>query len=96
MKYLITGGCGFLGSNLAAEILKTGEELFVFDNLYRMGANKNLEWLQSIGDFKHYHLDIRNYNDVEYAIKECKPDVIFHLSGQVAMTTSIENNPQST
>ena len=91
MKYLITGGCGFLGSNLAAEILKNGEELFVFDNLYRMGANKNLEWLQSIGDFKHYHSDIRNYNDVEYAIKECKPDVIFHLSGQVAMTTSIEN-----
>ena len=37
MKYLITGGCGFIGSNLAAEVLKRGEELFVLDNLFRYG-----------------------------------------------------------
>lgn len=38
MKYLFTGGCGFVGSNLAAEVLKRGEELFVLDNLYRFGS----------------------------------------------------------
>lgn len=91
MKYLITGGCGFLGSNLAAEVMKNGDELFVFDNLYRTGTSENLKWLQSIGKFKFYHSDIRSYNDVEFAIKDCKPDVIFHLAGQVAMTTSLEN-----
>lgn len=32
MKYLITGGCGFLGSNLALEILSKGEELYILDN----------------------------------------------------------------
>jgi len=91
MKYFITGGCGFLGSNLAAQVLKNGDELFVFDNLFRTGSEQNLIWLKSQGSFKHYHSDIRSYNDVEFAIKESKPDVIFHLAGQVAMTTSLSN-----
>ncbi|OFX61432.1 MAG: CDP-paratose 2-epimerase [Bacteroidetes bacterium GWB2_41_8] len=91
MRYLITGGCGFVGSNLAAEVLKRGEELFVFDNLFRFGSSQNLDWLRKQGEFKYYPFDIRNYNDVETVIKEVKPDVIFHLAGQVAMTTSIQN-----
>ena len=91
MRYFITGGCGFLGSNLAAEILKRGDELFVFDNLFRFGSEQNLTWLQQQGSFKFYRSDIRSYNDVEFAIKDAKPDVIFHLAGQVAMTTSLAN-----
>jgi CDP-paratose 2-epimerase len=91
MKYLITGGCGFVGSNLAAEVLKRGDELIIFDNLFRFGSTKNLEWLKSLGNFKYYPLDIRNLNDIETTIKEVRPDVVFHLAGQVAMTTSITN-----
>lgn len=91
MKYLITGGAGFIGSNLAAEVLKRGEALFVFDNLFRFGSSINLEWLKEKGDFKYYPYDIRNNNDIETVIKEVKPDIIFHLAGQVAMTTSIAN-----
>lgn len=91
MKYLITGGCGFIGSNLAAEVLRRGEELVVFDNLFRSGSSTNLDWLRAKGNFKYYPFDIRNINDVETVIKEEKPDVVFHLAGQVAMTTSISN-----
>jgi CDP-paratose 2-epimerase len=91
MKYLVTGGCGFIGSNLAAEVLKRGEELVVFDNLFRHGSSSNLEWLKSKGNFKYYPYDIRNINDVETVIQVEKPDVVFHLAGQVAMTTSISN-----
>lgn len=91
MKYLITGGCGFIGSNLAAEVLKKGEELYVVDNLFRHGSGDNLSWLRTKGDFKYYPFDIRNYNDVETVIRETKPDYVFHLAGQVAMTTSISN-----
>ncbi|MGJ8745219.1 GDP-mannose 4,6-dehydratase [Polaribacter sp.] len=91
MKYLITGGCGFIGSNLAAEVLKRGEELVVFDNLFRHGSSLNLEWLKEKGEFKYYPFDIRNLNDIETVIKNEKPDVVFHLAGQVAMTTSISN-----
>jgi CDP-paratose 2-epimerase len=93
MKYLITGGCGFIGSHLSAEVLKRGEELFVFDNLFRFGSSENLEWLRRQGKFEYYPYDIRNSNDVETVIKDVKPDYVFHLSGQVAMTTSI-NNPR--
>jgi CDP-paratose 2-epimerase len=91
MRYLITGGCGFIGSNLSAEVLKRGEELFIFDNLFRYGSSANLDWLRKRGNFKYFPYDIRNNNDVEMVIKEVKPDFIFHLSGQVAMTTSIAN-----
>lgn len=91
MKYLITGGCGFIGSNLAEEVMKRGEELFILDNLFRFGSADNLQWLRSKGNFKYYPYDIRNVNDVETVIKEIKPDYIFHLAGQVAMTTSISN-----
>lgn len=91
MKYLITGGCGFLGSNIASEILKQGEELIIFDSLYRFGSYQNLEWLKTQGKFEFVHGDIRNTNDVERTIKTHKPDVIYHLAGQVAMTTSISD-----
>ena len=40
MKYLITGGCGFLGSNLAGEVINRGEELVVFDNLRHSGKSE--------------------------------------------------------
>jgi CDP-paratose 2-epimerase len=91
MKYLITGGCGFVGSNLALEVLKRNEELYILDNLYRNGSIANLEFLKQHGKFGFYPLDIRSANDVETVIKEVKPDYVFHLAGQVAMTTSIAN-----
>ncbi len=91
MKYLITGGCGFLGSNLAQEVIKKGDELIIFDNLSRFGSEKNLDWLNGLGKFKFVSGDIRNRNDVELVVAEEKPEVIFHLAGQVAMTTSIQN-----
>nr|WP_199065559.1 GDP-mannose 4,6-dehydratase [Chromobacterium sp. ASV5] len=89
MKLLITGGCGFLGSNLAAHALSQGIELCVFDNLYRHGSQSNLQWLRSQGNFEFVHGDIRNPNDVQRVIARFKPDAVFHLAGQVAMTTSI-------
>jgi len=91
MKYLITGGCGFLGSNIASKILKQGGELIIFDSLYRFGSYQNLEWLKTQDEFEFIHGDIRNANDVERMIKMHKPDVIYHLAGQVAMTASIED-----
>jgi CDP-paratose 2-epimerase len=91
MKLLITGGCGFLGSNLAVEAMDRGDELLVFDNLMRPGSQKNLLWLEQSGNFSFEHGDIRNKNDITRVVKEFQPDAIFHLAGQVAMTTSIAN-----
>lgn len=91
MKILITGGCGFLGSNLANHAIQRGDELAVFDNLCREGAVRNLQWLKGQGSFLYVHGDIRNQNDVTRIVREFRPDAIFHLAGQVAMTASIED-----
>jgi CDP-paratose 2-epimerase len=91
MKLLITGGCGFLGSNLAAHALERGDDLIIFDNLSRYGSSVNLDWLRGIGKFDFIHGDIRSSCDVDRLIKSIKPETVFHLAGQVAMTTSISN-----
>jgi CDP-paratose 2-epimerase len=90
MTHLITGGCGFLGSNLAAGALRKGLDLVIFDNLSRAGTEKNLEWLRSLGKFTHVKADIRG-DEINKTVKDVKPDVIFHLAGQVTMTLSLEN-----
>ncbi len=89
MKLLITGGCGFLGSNLAAYGIRERYDITIFDNLTRIGARQNLEWLKSLGDFQFVYGDTRNRDEIEKVIKEKRYDAIFHLAGQVAMTTSI-------
>jgi CDP-paratose 2-epimerase len=91
MKLLITGGCGFLGSNLASHAIEKGFEVVVFDNLYREGSLQNLAWLKGKGTFRFVHGDIRNQNDISRLIQEFQPEAVFHLAGQVAMTTSIAN-----
>lgn len=78
-----------MGSNLAEETLARGAELAVFDNLSRKGSSANLQWLQTKGDFRFINGDIRDREAVAAAIAAVKPDVIFHLAGQVAMTTSL-------
>jgi CDP-paratose 2-epimerase len=91
MKLLITGGCGFLGSNLASDALFRGDEIVIFDNLCRKGSSENLAWIQTQGPINFEHGDIRSQNDISRIVKAFNPDAIFHLAGQVAMTTSIAN-----
>lgn len=91
MKLLITGGCGFLGSNLASHAIRNGWETTLFDSLHRNGAVENLAWLRGQGEFRFVHGDIRNRNDVNRVVAGILPDAVFHLAGQVAMTTSIDN-----
>ena len=89
MKILITGGCGFVGSNLAAHALRTGHEVAVFDNLSRNGAAHNLAWLQRLGKPMIRRADVRDGEAVDACLRDFHPDHVLHLAGQVAMTTSI-------
>lgn len=92
-KWLITGGCGFVGSNLAAALLERGYRVVVVDNLSRQGSERNLEWLRSQrGDCRFCPADTRNRDDVDEVLLRHGKDLaaVAHLAGQVAMTTSIE------
>jgi len=91
VAYLITGGCGFVGSNLAAELLRRGEEIVIIDNLVRNGAESNLAWLRQLGEFAFHRMDIRNADELERIFQDYELQCVFHLAGQVAMTTSLEN-----
>lgn len=88
-KILITGGCGFLGANLTDAALQHNAQVCVLDNLCRTGASANLAWLRSRGLTDFVHGDVRIAGDVRRLIEHLKPNAVFHLAGQVAMTTSI-------
>lgn len=98
MRVLITGGCGFLGSNLAAAILREGDEVVVVDSLARRGSAGNLLWLRSAaGEHQlHFHrIDVADEPAVAAVFDEHGPfDWVAHLAGQVAMTTSL-TDPRS-
>lgn len=91
MRVLITGGCGFLGSNLARAALEAGDEVAVLDDLSRRGADLNLAWLKDAGLKDFVRADIRDPKAVLAATEKSRPDAVYHLAGQVAMTTSIED-----
>lgn len=86
---LVTGGCGFVGSNVAARLLQDGSRPILFDNMAREGAAQNLQWLQSLGEVDFRRGDTRDFKELDAVIRETRPAVIFHLAGQVAMTTSM-------
>jgi CDP-paratose 2-epimerase len=87
---LITGGAGFIGSNYAARCLSRGEEVVIFDNLSRRGADRNIEWLSDHFNRKSFNLVKADVRDAE-AIKSAArgADRIVHLAAQVAVTTSV-------
>lgn len=91
MRILVTGGCGFLGSNISAYEQMHGHEIIVFDNLSRKGSELNKQWLESKGNITVITGDTRKQDQVDALFQQFKFDGVFHLAGQVAMTTSISN-----
>lgn len=89
--WLVTGGCGFVGSNVAARLIEHGAPVVVFDNLARVGSEANLAWLRTLGPFTFVRGDIRDAEAIRAVVADHEPDAVCHLAGQVAMTTSVEN-----
>ncbi|MBN1445921.1 MAG: GDP-mannose 4,6-dehydratase [Candidatus Omnitrophica bacterium] len=88
MKYLITGGCGFIGSHLTEKILSGENEIFVIDDL-STGSLSNVEKFM---DKKNFHLfidTIMNSSILEELIKKC--DFVFHLAAVVGVKRVMEN-----
>ncbi|HYO10114.1 MAG TPA: NAD-dependent epimerase/dehydratase family protein [Tepidisphaeraceae bacterium] len=88
---LITGGAGFVGTNLADRIASSGRPVLLFDNLSRPGVEKNLKWLrQTHGDaIKIEAADVQDPHVLRTAVDRASQ--VFHFAAQVAVTTSLTN-----
>lgn len=86
---VIVGGCGFIGSNLAENLLRSGERVTIIDNLSRPGVSQNLDWLKELhGDQLSVDVsDIRDPQAIDAIVAEA--GAIYHLAAQTAVTTSL-------
>ena len=82
MKALITGGAGFIGSYLAEQLLKDGQEVAVIDNL-STGSLKNIESFKKHPKFDFVEGDVRDAELMEPLVEKC--DVTFHLAAAVGV-----------
>lgn len=94
-NFLITGGAGFIGSNLANRLLAQGGNVVIYDNFSRPNVEKNVAWLKSLkqkGKLSVIKADVRDFGALKKRIKNT--DVVFHLAAQVAATTSVTDPRQ--
>ena len=86
---LITGGAGFIGTNLADRLLASGRPVLIYDDLSRAGVEQNLAWLrESHGERLRVEIaDIRDRQAVRAAV--AGSEQVFHFAAQVAVTTSL-------
>jgi UDP-glucose 4-epimerase len=88
-KVLVTGGLGFIGSNLSAQLVRLGSHVTIVDNMIpRLGGN--LFNVEAIADKVHINFsDVRDSHSMDYLVKG--QEFIFHLAGQVNHVDSIRD-----
>jgi len=87
MRTLVTGGAGFIGSNVVDALLARGDEVAVVDDL-STGRIENLEAALAAGAVFH-QLDIRDADAVDTAFKSAQPEVVFHFAAQMDVRRSL-------
>jgi CDP-paratose 2-epimerase len=90
-RVLVTGGCGFVGCNVAAGLVARGCRVVAMDNLSRLGSRQNADWLKRrYGNSVDIEVaDTRNPEAVRELV--ASSGAVMHLAGQVAVTTSLED-----
>ncbi|MDQ6671104.1 MAG: GDP-mannose 4,6-dehydratase [Chloroflexota bacterium] len=94
MHVIVTGGAGFIGSNLAAAFLQDGWQVTIFDSLQRPGSERNLDWLQSqpnAAQLRFIQGDVRDTALVRSVVGAPDVHLVFHFAAQTAVTTSVVN-----
>ena len=86
---LITGGAGFIGTNLAHRLLSGGNSVIILDSLARPGVERNLRWLRAQHPERLTVVvaDVRDEKAITGAVRQAGQ--VFHFAAQVAVTTSL-------
>ena len=91
MKAVVTGGAGFIGSNLVDALLERGDEVVIVDNL-TTGKRENAEPALANGA-RLVEADIRDGQALVDLFEEVRPDVVFHFAAQIDVRKSIADTP---
>lgn len=86
-EVVVTGGAGFIGSNLCRKLLENGAKVTAYDNLY----SGKIEFIEDLMDkgLNFVQEDVRDHAALEEATKDC--EIIFHLAAQTSVPFSMEN-----
>ncbi len=94
-RVLLTGGAGFIGSNVAEALLRRGDALSIVDTLDEFYSpawkRLNLEQIGRSGKFEHLSGDICDAQHMREALQTSRPDVIIHLAARAGVRPSIEH-----
>lgn len=88
MRYLITGGAGFIGSHLAESLLARGDEVFILDDL-STGSVENIRHMKASNHFHYFFDSITNKHLLAELVDEA--DAIFHLAAAVGVRLIVES-----
>lgn len=89
MKVLVTGGCGFIGTNIVRRHVSRGDTVIIVDNLSREGSKKNRDWAKENG-CEIYEAPVESGIMGLVTRKHPDIDIVYHMAAQVAVTTSIK------
>ena len=87
MRVLVTGGAGFIGSNLVDRLLADGHDVAVVDD-FSSGRRENLADAATHGRFRLHEIDVRDPAIIALA-DELRPEVICHLAAQISVRKSV-------
>lgn len=91
-RVLVTGSCGFIGTNLCIRLCKMGYAVVGIDNLSRRGSENNLNILQGFPNFTFFQDDLSNTYSLNLTMQKIGiVDAVFHLAAQVAVTLSYQD-----
>lgn len=92
MKWVVTGGAGFIGTNVVRRLVKEGHQVIVLDNLSRRGVTQNMRFLREKSAVDFVSGDIRDIGFLKHFFEKHRDiDVVLHLAAQVAVTDSIRD-----
>jgi len=84
VRVLVTGGAGFIGSNIVDALISAGHEIAIIDNL-STGKEENIN-----PEASFFHIDITDFEALEGIFQNFKPEIVFHVAAQIDLRKSVE------